>query len=95
MIETGKLTSEKLIGRTITLEQSIDALVNVDKFEVAVVTEVTKTPKGKIAHPIFKATTSGIGRCRSLRNYLKMEKRVKSICQNHSNGVTDGLPKQL
>jgi hypothetical protein len=54
MIETGKLTPEKLIGRTITLEQSIDALVNMDKFEVAGITEVTKTPKGKIANAIFK-----------------------------------------
>ncbi len=42
MIEAGKLTPEKLIGRTITLEQSIDALVNMDKFEVAGVTVVTE-----------------------------------------------------
>lgn len=42
MIETGKLAPEKLIGRTITLEQSIDALVNMDKFEVAGVTVVTE-----------------------------------------------------
>ena len=42
MIETGKLTPEKLIGRTITLEQSIEALVNMDKFEVAGVTVVTE-----------------------------------------------------
>lgn len=41
MIEAGKLWPEKLIGRTITLEQSIDALVNMDKFEVAGVTVVT------------------------------------------------------
>jgi alcohol dehydrogenase len=42
MIETGKLQPERLIGRTITLEQSIDALVNMDKFEVAGVTVVTE-----------------------------------------------------
>jgi len=42
MIETGKLAPEKLIGRTITLEQSIDALINMDKFEVAGVTVVTE-----------------------------------------------------
>jgi alcohol dehydrogenase len=42
MIEAGKLAPEKLIGRTITLEQSIDALVNMDKFEVAGVTVVTE-----------------------------------------------------
>jgi alcohol dehydrogenase len=40
-LEAGKLAPEKLIGRTIRLEQSIDALVNMDKFEagVTVVTE--------------------------------------------------------
>lgn len=32
MIKSGKLAPEKLIGKTITLEQSIDALVNMDKF---------------------------------------------------------------
>lgn len=42
MIEAGKLSPEKLISRTITLEQSIDALVNMDKFEVAGVTVVTE-----------------------------------------------------
>lgn len=42
MIEAGKLTPEKLIGRTISLEQSIDALVNMHKFEVAGVTVVTE-----------------------------------------------------
>jgi alcohol dehydrogenase len=42
MIETGKLAPEKLIGRTITLAQSIDALVNMDKFESAGVTVVTE-----------------------------------------------------
>jgi alcohol dehydrogenase len=42
MIESGKLSPEKLIGRRITLEQSIDALVKMDKFEVAGVTVVTE-----------------------------------------------------
>lgn len=42
MIESGKLKPEKLIGRTISLEQSIDALVNMNKFEVAGVTVVTE-----------------------------------------------------
>ena len=42
MIESGKLKPEKLIGRTITLEQSIEALVNMDKFEGAGVTVVAK-----------------------------------------------------
>jgi alcohol dehydrogenase len=42
MIEAGKLVPERLIGRTITLEQSNDALVNMDKFEVAGVTVVTE-----------------------------------------------------
>lgn len=42
MMASGKLQPEKLIGRTISLEQSIDALVNMDKFEVAGVTVVTE-----------------------------------------------------
>jgi alcohol dehydrogenase len=42
MIEAGKLQPEKLIGRTITLEQSIDVLVKMDKFEIAGVTVVTE-----------------------------------------------------
>jgi alcohol dehydrogenase len=42
MIEAGKVAPEKLIGRRITLQQSIDALVNMDKFEVAGVTVVTE-----------------------------------------------------
>jgi len=42
MIEAGKLAPERLIGRRITLGQSIDALVNMDKFEVAGVTVVTE-----------------------------------------------------
>ena len=42
MIQSGKLSPEKLIGKTISLEQSIDALMNMDKFETAGVTVVTK-----------------------------------------------------
>ena len=42
MIQSGKLSPEKLIGKTISLEQSIDALMNMDKFEASGVTVVTK-----------------------------------------------------
>lgn len=42
MIESGKLHPEKLIGREIVLEESIEALVKMDQFEVAGVTVVTK-----------------------------------------------------
>lgn len=42
MMLSGKLAPEKLIGKTISLEQSIDALMNMDKFEVAGVTVVTE-----------------------------------------------------
>lgn len=42
MMGSGKLAPNKLIGRTISLEQSIEALMNMDKFEVAGVTVVTK-----------------------------------------------------
>lgn len=42
MMKSGKLAPEKLIGRTINLEQSIDVLMNMDKFEVAGVTVVTE-----------------------------------------------------
>jgi alcohol dehydrogenase len=42
LIEAGKLSPEKLIGKRITLELSIDALVNMDKFEVAGITVVTE-----------------------------------------------------
>lgn len=42
MIESGKLAPEKLIGRTISLEQSIEALMNMDRFEVPGVTVVTE-----------------------------------------------------
>lgn len=42
MIQAGKLAPEKLIGKRIALEQSIEALVNIDKFETAGVTVVTE-----------------------------------------------------
>ena len=38
MVRTGKLAPEKLVGKKIHLQQSIDALMNMDKFEVAGVT---------------------------------------------------------
>ena len=37
-----KLAPDKLVGKTISLEQSIDALVNMDRFETAGVTVVTQ-----------------------------------------------------
>ncbi|WP_445011048.1 zinc-dependent alcohol dehydrogenase family protein [Vreelandella stevensii] len=42
MIQSGKLAPEKLIGRRITLEESVQALISMDKFEGAGVTVVTK-----------------------------------------------------
>ena len=42
MIQSGKLAPEKLIGRKISLEQSIEALVNMDRFEAVGVTVVTQ-----------------------------------------------------
>lgn len=42
MMQSGKLAPEKLIGRTISLEQSIDALMNMDKFEGVGVTVITE-----------------------------------------------------
>jgi len=42
MVQSGKLTPERLIGKKITLEQAIDALMNMDKFEVSGVTVVTE-----------------------------------------------------
>jgi alcohol dehydrogenase len=32
MIQAGKISPEKLIGSTISLEESLDALINMDKF---------------------------------------------------------------
>jgi alcohol dehydrogenase len=42
MIQAGRLSPGKLIGKTISLEQSIEALINMDKFEAAGVTVVTE-----------------------------------------------------
>lgn len=42
MVQSGKLAPEKLIGKRINLEQSIDALMAMDKFEVSGVTVVTE-----------------------------------------------------
>lgn len=42
MLQTGKLAPEKLIGKTISLEQSIEALMNMDKFEATGVTVITE-----------------------------------------------------
>jgi len=42
MITSGKLAPEKLVGKTISLAQSIDALMNMDRFETAGVTVVTE-----------------------------------------------------
>ncbi|WP_407309535.1 zinc-dependent alcohol dehydrogenase family protein [Pseudomonas sp. nanlin1] len=42
MMQSGKLAPEKLIGRTISLEQSIEALMNMDKFGSPGVTVVTE-----------------------------------------------------
>jgi alcohol dehydrogenase len=41
MIQSGKLSPGKLVGKTISLEQSIEALMNMDRFEAAGVTVVT------------------------------------------------------
>ena len=42
MIKSGKLTPEKLIGKEVNLEQSIDALVKMDSFETTGITIVSK-----------------------------------------------------
>lgn len=42
MLQSGKLAPEKLIGNTINLEQSIDALMSMDKFEGTGVTVITE-----------------------------------------------------
>jgi alcohol dehydrogenase len=42
MLQTGKLAPEKLIGKTISLEQSIEALMGMDKFEAIGVTVITQ-----------------------------------------------------
>lgn len=42
MLQTGKLAPEKLIGKTISLEQSIDALMAMDRFDTTGVTVITE-----------------------------------------------------
>ena len=42
MVESGKLRPERLIGERISLEQSIEALMNMDRFESVGVTVVTR-----------------------------------------------------
>jgi alcohol dehydrogenase len=42
MVRTGKLAPEKLLGKKINLQQSIAALMSMDKFEVAGVTVITE-----------------------------------------------------
>ncbi len=42
MIGSGKLAPEKLVGKTINLAQSIDALMNMDRFDTAGVTVITE-----------------------------------------------------
>jgi alcohol dehydrogenase len=42
MIQSGKLAPGRLVGRTISLEQSIAALMNMDRFEVAGVTVIDR-----------------------------------------------------
>ncbi len=42
MIRTGKLDPEKLVGKTISLEQSLDELINMDKFENTGVTVINE-----------------------------------------------------
>lgn len=41
IIESGSIQPERLIGRTISLEQSIDALMHMDAFEERAVTVIT------------------------------------------------------
>ena len=42
MIESGKLAPERLIGKRISLVQSIDALMRMDRFDATGVTVVTE-----------------------------------------------------
>jgi alcohol dehydrogenase len=47
MIEAGRLAPARLVGRTITLEQSIEALTSMDRFEGVGVTVVTEFLRGR------------------------------------------------
>ena len=42
MIESGRLAPQKLLGRTINLEQSIDAMITMDQFDSTGVTVITE-----------------------------------------------------
>jgi len=42
MIQSGKLAPSRLVSKTISLSQSIEALMNMDKFEGTGVTVITK-----------------------------------------------------
>jgi len=42
MIQSGKLAPEKLIGKTISLEQSIAALMDMDRYASVGVTVITE-----------------------------------------------------
>jgi alcohol dehydrogenase len=42
MIKSGKLPLNKLIGRTVSLEEAIDELVNMDKFSGTGVTVINE-----------------------------------------------------
>ena len=41
MVQSGKLTPERLVGKKITLSQSIEALVNMDRFTSVGATVIT------------------------------------------------------
>jgi alcohol dehydrogenase len=42
MIQAGKLAPEKLIGKTISLDESLDALINMNSFSNVGVTVIDK-----------------------------------------------------
>jgi alcohol dehydrogenase len=42
MMAEGRLKPERLVGRTVSLEESIPVLINMDKFESSGVTVVTR-----------------------------------------------------
>jgi len=42
MIQAGKLSPEKLLGKTISLEESLEELVNMDSFDGTGVTVINK-----------------------------------------------------
>ena len=42
MIKSGKLNPELLVGKTISLDEAPEALINMDKFEIVGVTVINK-----------------------------------------------------